>query len=214
MSRVHLTANHDVGLLIVGEGSEVEGEDVVIERTESNGEGLFGRALEVNRAGSVMLNRALVRENRDSSLYLGGEGTSVRLENLVVKDTTPAACATEPPYECPYGSRSFGDGILAIGGVDLRLTDFYVIDNARIGLYLFDPAGTPFEEFGIVGNPMISASRGELTRNGYGINLYGEGLTPSLFSESGLLCHNNLIKFCWGSYLLEVPTSTDIPLGR
>jgi len=82
-----LEGNHDVAILLLGEGTHAEVHDSVLRRTNaSRADGRFGHAVGVEHGSSADLRRTLLDENRDIALFVDDLGGSVHAEDLVVRD--------------------------------------------------------------------------------------------------------------------------------
>ncbi len=83
--------NREAGAYVDGAGTSLRLEDVVVRDTRSQGSDLmFGRGLNVSAGASVEIVRVLLEGNRDVAIRGSGPTTSVRLEDVVVRDTQSA----------------------------------------------------------------------------------------------------------------------------
>jgi hypothetical protein len=76
--------------IITTEGGSFVLQDVVVNDTLPDPDGLYGRAVEVQYASSSELRRAALIGNRDVAVFIGGAGATVRMEDLLVQGTLPS----------------------------------------------------------------------------------------------------------------------------
>ena len=171
--------------------------------------------------GAEASRRRFGRASRGIGVGQSGDGHLVR----VVKTLTAAdgerrdqdqggALCRRPCADLPVceEAQGFGDGILVLGGAHLELQDFEITDNARVGLYLYDTAGTGFDTGeGITGAPTLDVLRGTITGNQYGINFRQGNITPSDFAGKEVACYDNAatVDGCYSEVELEVPSPSE-----
>ena len=87
---VWLVSNHNVGLLVGGEGTAVEGERVVVRDTRSDGPTGGGTAIAVTESATLDLDDVVAAHNRGFGVA-AYRGATLRLRRAVVRDTQPVA---------------------------------------------------------------------------------------------------------------------------
>ena len=206
-----ITNNRDVGAFVSDAGTSVSFEDVRIELTDSEGfSGLGGQGLNAQLGASVTLERSSVWGNREAGIFVSHADTVVTLKESEVIGTRVALCDEDPTLTCPFVGQGFGDGILVMGGAHLELQDFEISNNARVGLFFYDPVGTVFEESPafVTGSPSLEVLRGNVFGNQYGINFREGDLGPSSFIDKQVGCYDNLSTTdgCYSELEMEVPS--------
>jgi hypothetical protein len=142
LRRALLQRNLEVAVYAASAGTSVTLEDVVIRDTRSReSDRLFGDALDVVEEAAATADRLLIERGRAVAVVAVGAGTSVSLENVVIRDTGPAE-----------GGGLFGIGAGAYGGGRVTLRHFSISGNAMCGVQLAyglqSGTGLPFEEGG------------------------------------------------------------------
>jgi len=115
LERAVIARSPHIGVSIEGVGSTLSLRDVLVrDGLGQPADGLFGRGLNVQDGAAVTLERAALASNRDVSIFVGGEGATLRGSDVTVTDTARRACAP--------GCSEAGVGIGAyVGGlIDLR----------------------------------------------------------------------------------------------
>jgi hypothetical protein len=87
VSRTIFEGNREVVLVASDVGTTLTLVDTVVGDTASRPDGLFGRGLQVNPGAEVTVSRVLFERNRDVAALAAGEGTSLTLSDVVVRDT-------------------------------------------------------------------------------------------------------------------------------
>jgi hypothetical protein len=213
-TRCLVSGNRDVGVSVASAGTFATFDDVVIEDTkEKVFDGSRGRGLSITGGASVSFTRGLVSDNREMGIYLSGQDTSLELIESIVTGTKVELCAEDPALTCPFEeAQGLGDGILVLGGAHLELQDFEITDNARVGLYLYDTAGTGIDtDEGITGAPTLDVLRGAIIGNQYGINFRQGNITSSDFAGKEVACYDNAatVDGCYSEVELEVPSPSE-----
>ena len=155
---------------------EVELEDIVVRATHSTElAGLFGHGVEAADGASVVLRRALIEGNRRAGVLAGGwdqtPQTRVALEDVVIRDTSAAACSELPAeheHSCNVAGRNEGGGsaLAALDGARVNARGFLLTGSALAGLLLARDGWGRLQ-------------RGRITKNDVGVNL----LVPSFDTE-------------------------------
>jgi hypothetical protein len=132
-SRVVVIGNYEVGLVVNSLGSTVDLDQIVVRGTRPRVvDGRFGRGLGVQLGGRGEIRRALIEDNHDVGVFAGGLNAELVLEDLVVRDTEPAACGAVSPTACPAG----GMGMVALETAAIAATSFLLEGNAVCGVQL------------------------------------------------------------------------------
>jgi hypothetical protein len=112
-----------VAALFADGGSSAALTGSVIRGTEASADGSFGRAVEVNEGGSVLLERVLVDANREIAVRISGDGTEATLTDVVVRAT-----------KSEVSSAAGGSGVRVRDGARLEATRLLVLDNRTLGI--------------------------------------------------------------------------------
>lgn len=145
LTRVYVLGAADVGVLVSGAGAAAVVEDLSIVETGPNARLLGGRALQVQRAGSVRGSRVASLGNREAAVVGTGDDTRLVLEDLVVEDTRPRACE-----DCPGG----GIGLAAYERSSVRVSRFRVIGSALTGVQLTNDGQLDLADGLVAGSPV------------------------------------------------------------
>jgi hypothetical protein len=89
LERVLVAGNHDLGLIAAGATTRIELDQVVVRGTEPASDGLKGGGIVAFEGATIEGSSVLVEDNHDVGVDCVGEGTSVSLSDLVVRDTQP-----------------------------------------------------------------------------------------------------------------------------
>ncbi len=126
-SRVLVSDNHDVGVLVHAAGTTVSLTDIVVRDTlPRESDGLGGRGIAAQDSAHIEGQRLLVSGNHESGLFLASAVATVR--DIVIRNTVPAEGA----------GGQFGRGIEALLGTTLDATHMLVSENHDIGLSATD----------------------------------------------------------------------------
>jgi len=98
--------------------------DAVVRDTQPSASGGYGRAFDAYREGRIELGRVLVERNREVAINVDGPGSSMRLEDVVVRDTLPHAV-----------DEAFGRAISAQDGARIELFRVFASDSAEYGVF-------------------------------------------------------------------------------
>jgi hypothetical protein len=139
LSRALMDDNRDSGLIVLGAGTSVEANDLEVRGTrEAALDGSAGRGIDVESGAQLALSRALLDDNREGGLAVGGAETSVVASDLVVRGTRAQA-----------SDGSYGRGITVQSGARLAVSRTLVDDNRESGIYV-GGAGTSMEASDLV----------------------------------------------------------------
>jgi hypothetical protein len=153
VARALFQGNREGGI-VAHAGAEVTIEDVVVRDTLSReGDGKMGRGLHAEQGAQVEVARALLEGNREASVLAGHEGTSVQMEDVVVRNTLPAACEDE---SCP--GRGGGSGVVSLLGATVELTRFVVTGSAVCGVQLASGGAVDLHHGAVFGNEVCGVN--------------------------------------------------------
>jgi hypothetical protein len=154
LDRVELRDNRELGLFVKDDGSAVVVRDLVIVGTKAGGDGLGGRALNVQAGASLEVARLRAQDNRDACVFVDGAGSLLALTDAALVGTN----ADE--------SGAFGRAIAVQGAGELRMSRAFVGDNTEAGVFTTG-TGTVLELTDVV----IRDTRAD------GLGTFGRGLT-------------------------------------
>jgi hypothetical protein len=145
---VLLTRPHGMGL-VADRRARVTGQDLtILDVRPRDANGAYGRGMELSRECSVELTRVLVRQARNIAVHGLDPGTTVRLTDLRVEDTTQSACWE---FSCNSG---IADGITAVLGADVEVHRFVVEDNGQFGVRVVNETRLALFEGRVTGHPV------------------------------------------------------------
>ncbi len=128
-TRLLVSGNQDVGVEVIGAGTEVTLVDAVVQDTRHlNGSGGIG--VDVRGGAYFTATRLLVSGNRSAGIFAGEMGTRVMLTDVVAHGTRPAE-----------RDGSLGFGAVAMGGAHLEATRLKVSESHGVGIFI-DGAGS------------------------------------------------------------------------
>jgi len=114
----------------IADGAEVEATEVVIRRMRSAA-GVFGRGINVESGGGLILTRAVISEAHETGILALG-GATVRLADVHVRDTIPGG--------------GFGDALGVELGSTVRGAGCILEDNSGVGAYVTTDATLTLED--------------------------------------------------------------------
>ncbi len=145
--------NHETGIGADGAGTSLTLESVVVRRTESEAaSGQFGVGLVAQNGATVNVQGGFFTDNREITIAARGDGTTVELVDVEVRDTAERACATS---SC--SGAGIGVGLGAYSNAQLDARDFVVDGNALAGIQLAG-GGTMDLHSGVVSSNPIGAN--------------------------------------------------------
>jgi hypothetical protein len=162
LRRVLFDGNRDFAVLAGGPATRLTLEDAVLRDTRSREiDRWFGRGLHLQRGVTAAIRRALFERNREYAVIATDVGTTVTIEDAVVRDTMSQEA-----------SGLFGLGmVLRLGAVaDLKRTLFQ--RNRGVAVAAYDPGTHLTMEDGAVIDT-LPLERGDLY--GHGMGAYGGG---------------------------------------
>ncbi len=149
VERAQIEHAPEVGLFAVGEGTHVTGTDVDVRDTQPTATGNYGRALEVETAASVELERVSLLRSYDHGVaaVLGGH---IELREARIVDALSRPCAATDCADDPYG--------IAIGSYNstVELERFEIRRAALCGVRIDDRSS-------------VSLHRGVIAENAAGV---------------------------------------------
>lgn len=90
LQRVFIGSVFDLGVLLLGNGAELDAQQVVIADTFANpGDGSLGRGLDMEGGSLATLLDVRISGNHELGIFVGDNGTSLNATNLMVDDTLP-----------------------------------------------------------------------------------------------------------------------------
>jgi len=126
--RVLIRGAHETGLLVLGSGTTLDAEAVLVEDTQPQAsDGAVGHGIAVAEGGQLTLRGAMVRRNRLAGILVTGAESALTARYLHVE-------ATLPQEVDQYG----GLGLEVDDGANASLTDAVFRDNQTGGIALFD----------------------------------------------------------------------------
>jgi len=148
LTRSSILDTRYIGLFVRG-GSSSTLEDVVIHHTRPAADGDFGFGALVDEASTLTVIRTLVDDNVESGIVAAGEGSTLELTDVVVRETlhpmTPGGNAGGVGVQLRSNARVMGERIaierasylgFSVAGADLDVSDLTVLDTqlARDGM--------------------------------------------------------------------------------
>jgi hypothetical protein len=159
LTRALIEDNREVGLFVVGTGTTVEANDIVVRGTRERAiDSSFGRGVAIQAGALVTLSRTVVEDNRSGGIGVFDVGTSVDASDVVVRGTRERA-----------SDGTFGRGIEAQSGPRLVLARASIEDNRDSG-FLLTGAGTS----GAVTDVVVRGTREQVSDGKLGFGLYVE----------------------------------------
>lgn len=131
MTRAIFDANQSSGALIRGAGSAAILTDTSITNTASDDDGEFGRGLTVDGGATAEVLRATIVRNRDVGVLASEEGTTVRLNEVEVRETRERECARDT-----CADEGAGHGMSVRDDAHVDATGIIVSQSALCGVQL------------------------------------------------------------------------------
>lgn len=123
-SRLIVENNREMGIYISGAGTQVVLADVAVRGTRPAAlDGTFGRGVSVQEGAQLRMERALIEANHYAGVTGSNPGTSLVLEDLVVRDT-----------ESQLSEGYYGRGIGIVDGASAEVRRVLVEGNREIGV--------------------------------------------------------------------------------
>jgi hypothetical protein len=139
------------GVLVQEPATDVTFEDLRVATTAQQGDGLYGRALEVQYGGRAAIERGSLASNTEVTVMVYGEGASLSAHLVAIEDTRARACAETTCVDAPAGV-----GVGAYASARVALDDF-VIDGAPLcGAQIADGAELDLAR-GVIRNANVGA---------------------------------------------------------
>ena len=162
VQRTLVEGNVTTGLGVVGSGTDVTMEGVVVAHSQYDQNGQFGMAVTVWDGPSLVLSHSLLADNTTFGVLAGAPGTDLLIQGSIVRgtqtdkqgelgrglDVSQQARAT---VKATLFSNNNTAGVAAYdGGTDITLSDCAVTGTGEGGAWLFGEAGAQpeFQKFG------------------------------------------------------------------
>ena len=182
--------NREIGVFISGIDSSVPTllnlTDTIIRDTQSATDGTNGRGIEVQGGAKSVVGRSVLLNNKDVSIYVYGESSSLSLQHAFIHNTLFSACGEIPEGEdgsCIENGENLGGGtgiaVLENGQAELR--DFLISGSAQQGI-LISRGG------------QLEAHRGTITDNAIGVNVMDDTFDIGLMDDE-VYNYGNLTDF-------------------
>jgi hypothetical protein len=146
-------------------------EDFIVRDTMSTElDGMKGRGFNISGEAEVELRRAIIERNRDVGVIAFDSGTSVTMNDVVVRETLERECVRDL---CE--GLGAGVGVSALGGAAIEMTRFTVSDNTLCGVqiahggYLDGTSEVPYDVAGT-----LDLHDGRIVDNPIGANVQAE----------------------------------------
>jgi uncharacterized membrane protein (UPF0136 family) len=124
VQRALIERNRRAGIAVGHAGTTVRLTDIVIRDTQSQeADQMYGRGLEAREGPRVEMERATVERNRLAGIAVGHAGTTVRLIDVVVRDTRSQEC-----------DRMFGRGLQVQEGAEVDVSRTVLQRNRDVGV--------------------------------------------------------------------------------
>ena len=131
LERAVLEDNGETGALAAGPGTRLRLVDATVRATRSDADGNFGRGVVVQQGASAEAVRLVCDGNRDVGLLVAGAETSVRIDDVTVRDTGGAEATGR-----------WGRGIQVQGGARLDGARVRLERNREAGLAVAEPGSS------------------------------------------------------------------------
>ena len=167
--------------------------------------GNSGRGLQIQEGASLTADGLYIIGTREAGIFVVDNNTLFEARELVVSDTKEAACAAN--NTCPFLG-GFGDGVVVLGGATVKLSDFLIKENERVGLFMASAEDTEFTA--VNGIPTFEGKEGSVVDNEYGVNMKGVDLHSEGISIDAFACFDNVstVDGCMCAVNLEIPNPT------
>jgi len=149
-TRILITRNHDVGVVVTDGEAEVLLEDATIRDTIPRASASdHGYGLQAQITGRLTLRRARIENN--FALGVSSLSAELTMEDVLVRGTVAAACADTTCAELP-----FGYGVTAIEGV-ATVERFLIDQTATCGVFLASASPEVDLSYGVISRATIGA---------------------------------------------------------
>jgi len=116
--------NVGIGILVDGRESSLDAEDIRIEGTVEDAERGGGIGLSVQSGALAEVRRAELDDNQQRGVYVRGNPSALRFEDLLIRSTVP------------YADGSYGHGLSVEGSGVAIGTGLQVLDSAEAGIWV------------------------------------------------------------------------------
>ena len=164
IERALIDGNRDIGAYASDAGSSLHLTDVLIRDTDATSDGYFGRGIEVIRGARSSITRTLVLRNREIGILVGGAESSLRAEDVTVRDTSANRLG------------EFGRALQIQDGARLELTRALLERNREVSLFASAPGTTALVEDIVVTNTLereCAVDDCSDSPTGIGVGVYG-----------------------------------------
>lgn len=117
--------NQEIGIALWQEDTTITIDDVVVRGTRARVDGDGGVGLFIQDGPEVVANRMLVVGNRDAAVAVLYEGSSLTMEDAIIRDTEERAVATQDPR---------GEGLRVYQGAEVEITRALIEGNRQVGV--------------------------------------------------------------------------------
>ena len=184
-SRISVERTRYAALGVI-DGARLTASDVVVRDTDSQAsDGTLGRGLSAQGGASVELQRGQFVANRELAVAGFDEGTTLRLEDVLIADTSEQDCGGD----CGGFGSGIGVGSYLTASIDLQR--FSVVRSALCGVQVARDGGLDLRD-------------GEVAYNPVGANVQVDDYDISRLTES----------VAWRDNQRDLDSSTTIPLPR
>ena len=122
-----------MGIFAGDAGTSVTLTDTVVRDTrEQASDGAFGRGVQVQQGATLSASALVVSGNRDVGILPAHAGTTLTLEDVIVKHTRVRACSEPGFIQCAPAGHGLGSYL----GASVGLSNFTISDNALTGIQL------------------------------------------------------------------------------
>ncbi|MGF1465441.1 MAG: hypothetical protein ACFCGT_04840 [Sandaracinaceae bacterium] len=125
--------NRDVGVFVAGVGASASLTDVTVADTRARqGDGAFGRAVGVQEAARLTVERGVFERSLELGVYVTGADTMATLTDVAVRSTRQSACAPG----CATGANVAGINVGVFDGGEARLVRFVLAEADVCGVHI------------------------------------------------------------------------------
>lgn len=133
LRRAVLTRNSSIGLVEAGAGTTLDVQDLLIEQTQPDLEGLEGGGLLVFGGAHLTGTHVRLSQNQTVGLYADEPNTHVELSQVEVSDVRLPPCPGHPMCDGLQPT-----GVLVADGASMKLDQFLITRNGGIGAQIAD----------------------------------------------------------------------------
>lgn len=160
LERAVITANREVGALVLGPAARLELRDAAVSGNLPRADGMFGRGVQAATDVDLVLERVVLEGNRDRAVLVDGAGTLGQLTFVVARDTLPQE-----------SNGKYGNALVAQGGATVEASRILLERNHDVAAGAVRPQSVLRLTDSVVRDTQARAS--DLT-TGYGLQVYIE----------------------------------------